>query len=104
MRYEKRCRLVAFEEKQFQTEWRLFDSIKVELIGLDLSEVWANIVRSIGGLSNSEDFRESVEKVVHNEKLQKQIDLLEARLAKEIQNHIQRELFSQIQELKKQLR
>lgn len=104
MRYEKRCRLVVFEDKQFQTEWRMFDSIQVELVGLDLGEIWANIVRSIGGLSDSEDFRDSVEKAVHNEKIQKLIDTLEKKLAKEKQNHVQRELFSQIQELKKQLR
>ena len=104
MSYEKRCRLVVFEDKQFQTEWRMFDSIQVELVGLDLGEIWANIVRSIGGLSDSEDFRDSVEKAVHNEKIQKPIDTLEKKLAKEKQNHVQRELFSQIQELKKQLR
>ena len=104
MRYEKRCRLVVFEDKQFQTEWRMFDSIQVELVGLDLGEVWANIVRSIGGLSDSEDFRESVEKAVHNEKIQKQIDTLEKKLAKEKQNHVQRELFAEIQSLKAQMK
>jgi len=104
MRYENRCRLVVFENKRFQTEWRLFNKIEVELVGLDIGEVWANIVRSIGGLSESEDFRESVDKAVHNEKIQKQIDNLEKKLAKEKQNHVQRELFAQIQELKGQLR
>ena len=104
MRYEKRCKLVVFEDKQFQTDWRIFDSIRVELVGLDLGEVWANIVRSIGGLSVSEDFRESVDKAVHNEKIQKQIDLLEVKLAKEKQNHVQRELFAEIQSLKAKLK
>ncbi len=103
MRYENRCKLVVMEEKQFQTEWKLFDSISLELIGLDLSEIWANFVRIIGGLSDSEDFDETIRVAIQNEKIQKQIDTLEKKLAKEKQNHVQRELYAQIQLLKKQL-
>ena len=104
MRYENRCRQVVFEDKRFQTEWQKFEDIRIELVGLDLEEIWANIVRSIGGLSENEDFKESVSKAVHNEKIQKQIDVLEKKLSKEKQNHIQRELFAQIQSLKAELR
>ena len=104
MEYEKRCRLAVFEDKQFSTDWRLMDDVTLELVGLDLGEVWANIVRSIGNLSETEDFKESVAKAVHNEKIQKQIDALERKLSREKQNHVQRDLYAQIQELKKQLR
>ena len=103
MTFEGRCRLAVFEGKQFQTDWDLSDNIRIEMIGLDFGEVWANIVRMIGGLSPKEEFKESIDKAIHNDRIQKQIDLLNNKLAKERQNHVQRDLYAQIQELRKQL-
>lgn len=104
MSYQDRCRLATVEGTRFQTKWAKEESIQLEMVGLDLGEAWANFVRSIGGLNEREDFEETIEKTVHNEKIQNEIKKLEKKLAKEKQNHVQRELFTKIQELKKQLR
>lgn len=104
MLYGDRCKLVVFEEMQFQTEWGPADDVQIQLIGLDIGEVWENLVRYVGDLPQNEPFEDSVTKAVFNAGIQKQIDMLENKLAKEKQNHVQREIYAQIQQLKKQLR
>ncbi|MCQ2070973.1 MAG: DUF4391 domain-containing protein [archaeon] len=103
MSYQERCRLAVVEGTVFQTKWIKEGEVKLEMVGLNIGEVWANFVRSIGNLTGEEDFEETIERTVRNEQIQKQIDLLEKKLSKEKQNHVQRELFAQIQELKKKL-
>lgn len=101
--YQDRCRLAVIEGMKFFSKWVKGESIQLEMVGLDLGEVWANFVRSIGGLDEGGNFDETIEKTVRNEQIQKEIDRLEKKFAKEKQNHVKRDLFAQIQELKKQL-
>ncbi len=101
--YQDRCRLAVVEGTKFFSKWVDEEDIRLEMVGLDLGEVWANFVRSIGGLTEEGDFEETLEEAVRKEQIQKEIDRLEKKLAKEKQNHVQRELFAQIQTLKKNL-
>lgn len=101
--YQDRCRLAVVEGTKFFSKWVDEEDIRLEMVGLDLGEVWANFVRSIGDLTEEGDFGETIEKAVRKEQIQKEIDRLEKKLAKEKQNHVQRELFARIQNLKKNL-
>ena len=92
-------------ERMFFTQWQPIDSAALPLTGLSLDDVWQSFVTTIGDI-NIQDGNSLSEQIAHNEqqeKLQKQIAALEAKMRKEKQPRKKLELHQQIQKLKKLL-
>lgn len=95
--------LAVYEKVPFFSESVKVDEVHLSLSGLDLDQVWENIVRYIAPeLSNQMPFREAIDEYIRVADLNKKIEALEKKLAKAKQNHEQRSLFAQINELKKE--
>ena len=92
-------------ERMFFTQWQPTDSASLPLTGLSLDDVWQSFVTTIGDI-NIQDGNSLSEQIAHDdqqEKLQKQIAALEAKMRKEKQPRKKLELHQQIQKLKKEL-
>ncbi len=100
--YGSETRLAVFEETLFITEWDRTGSSKLELVGLDLDEVWANIVRLIGDLPPDVPLKEAVAEHIRVENINKEIAALEKKFTKTKQNHEQRAIYAEIQKLEKE--
>ena len=100
--YGSETRLAVFEETLFITEWDRTGSSRLELIGLDLDEVWANIVRLIGDLPPEVPLKEAVEEHIRVENINREIAALEKKFTKTKQNHEQRAIYAEIQKLEKE--
>ena len=99
--FEGRCTLAAYERTPFLSSPKKIGDVSLSLSGLDLDEVWENIVRSISSaLSEQLSFNEAIDEYLRVTDLNRRIDALEKKLAKSKQNHEQRDLFAQINELK----
>ena len=70
--------------------------------GLSLDAVWDNIVKSIGGIDVAEGntLVEQIKENAEREKILKQIEILQHKMAREKQPRRKRELFEEIKELK----
>jgi hypothetical protein len=78
-----------------------YDSF-LTLQGLNLDAVWDNIVKSIGGIDVAEGniLVEQIKENAEREKILKQIEVLQHKMAIEKQPRRKRELFGEIKELK----
>lgn len=103
LRFDTWLQIAIYEGLMFHTEWVKENDLDIELVGLNLNEMWANLVRKFGNLSDEDEFEETIDNAVKIDQVRKQIEVLEKKLAKEKQNHVKRDLFAQIQELKSQL-
>ena len=96
-------RLAVYHTKLIQSEWQPPDDCTLSLKGLNLDDVWNNIVVQIGSIDvevgNSLEEQIAVDE--ERSKIQKEIDRLEALARKEKQPKKKFELVQQIQELKK---
>ena len=70
LEYGGKDKLAVYYRKLMQTEWKLLDEQRIELTGIDLEEVWQNIIASIGGI-HIEAGRTLDEQLEVNEKRQK---------------------------------
>ncbi|MCR5783539.1 MAG: DUF4391 domain-containing protein [Clostridia bacterium] len=104
LEYGKEARLSVFRGKVISTPWRQTDDITVTLKGLDLDEVWQNIIVQIGDIEirsgNSLDEQIAIDE--KRAKLQKEIDKLEKIARAEKQPKKKIELLMQINKLKHQ--
>lgn len=95
--------LAVYEKLPFTSKMMQSDTVSISLIGLDLDEIWENIVRFIAAeLSPELPLKEAIDEFIRISDLNKKIEALEKKLVKSKQNHEQRELFSQINKLKKE--
>lgn len=95
--------LAVYEKVPFFSGSIKADEVRLSLSGLDLDQVWENIVRFIAPeLSNELPFGDAVDEYIRIADINKKIEALEKKLAKAKQNHEQRSLFAQINELKKE--
>ena len=102
--FDDSLQIAVKEGLLFHSDWKTEDELNIELVGLNLDEVWANIVRRLGDLPDEGEFKDVIDNTVRNAAIRNQIEALEKKMAKEKQNHVLRELYAQIQELKSQLR
>lgn len=91
----------------YHTEWLEEDKLTLNMEGLNLDAVYENYVRQIAGdrlerETSGERLKESIERDEKRQQLQKQIDVLTARIRKEKQLNKQMEMNSQLKELKKE--
>lgn len=105
MHYEQ-VQFAIFHERLFLTPWQPADEASLPLNGLSLDDVWQSFVTNIGDIDikDGNTLTEQIALDEQQEKLRKQIAALETKLNKEKQYNIQRQIFAEIKELKKQLK
>ena len=91
----------------YHTDWVMEDSFPLRIDGLNMDNIYENLVRQIAGnelvKENDESLKETVERKAEREKLEKEIERLRAKVRKEKQFNRQIELNAQLKKLIKQL-
>lgn len=103
LQYEEEIQLAVFCEKVFTSYWMGETKATISLIGLNLDEVWENIIKKIeGGEWDSElSLKENIEQKEKKEKLQKEIEVLKKKMKNEKQFNRQIEIKAEIKKLEK---
>jgi len=94
--------------KYYHTDWLDEDALPLKLEGLSIDAIYENFVRQIAGEtlsseSSQETLKESVERDLQKQELQKQIAVLQGKIKKEKQLNKQMQMNSELKKLKKQL-
>lgn len=107
LHYEEEVQFAIYHTKLITSNWQLLtpDSLFLTLNGLNLDNVWENIVKSIGNIEVNEGntLKDQIAENDEKEKLLKQIEQLEKKCRAEKQSHKKLELFEQIKKLKNQI-
>lgn len=102
LQYEEQTQLCIFHTRLQQSEWMPTEETTIPLQGLNLDDVWNNIVASIGSLDATSE--ESIEQQILNreqkEKLLRHIEVLEKKCRTEKQTRAKYELHQKIEKLK----
>jgi len=102
LQYDGSTQLCIFHTRLQQSEWMSSDEAIIPLQGLNLDDVWNNIVASIGGLDAASE--ETIEQQIINreqkERLLRQIEVLEKKCRLEKQTHKKYELHQELLKLK----
>lgn len=98
----------AFKVNQYyHTDWMTEDELPLKLEGLNVDTVYENYVYQIAGdtlqASDSESLQDAVERDEKIKHLNKQIEVLQAKIRKEKQLNVQMKLNSELKQLKKDL-
>ena len=103
--YDGQTQFCIFHTRLQQSTWIPTEEAVIPLQGLNLDDVWNNIVASIGNLDATSG--EAIEQQIINreqkEKLLRQIEVLEKKCRLEKQTHKKYELHQVIQKLKESL-
>jgi len=105
LEYDRKARLAVFHTKLQQSDWKPIEELKLELKGLNLDEVWEDIILQVSGIT-LEPNRTLDEQIKVNDtklKLKKQIETLEKLARCEKQPKKKFEFAQQIQCMKKEL-
>ena len=104
LHYEEEVQFAIYHTKLITSEWQLIthNSSLITLQGLDLDNVWDNIVKQIGHIEVQEGntLTEQIKANEEQAKLLAQIKTLERKMASEKQPRRKREYFEQIKKLK----
>lgn len=107
LHYEEEVQFAIYHTKLITSNWQLLtpDSSFLTLNGLNLDNVWENIVKSIGNIEINEGntLKEQIAENDEKEKLLKQIERLEKKCRAEKQPRKKFELYSKIKSLKQLL-
>ena len=107
LHYEEEVQFAIYHTKLITSEWQLIthNSSLITLQGLNLDNVWDNIVKQIGHIEVQEGntLTEQIKANEEQTKLLAQIKMLERKMANEKQPRRKREYFEQIKNLKKKL-
>lgn len=102
LQHENQTQLCIFHTRLQQSEWMPTEETTIPLQGLNLDDVWNNIVASIGSLDATSE--ESIEQQILNreqkEKLLRQIEVLEKKCRTEKQTRRKYELHQELEKLK----
>lgn len=103
LRYDNEIKLAVFHAKLFSSVWQDIDAATLPLNGLNLDTVWENIVSSIGEFSVEQDksLTEQIKVDEERDKFLRQIAALERQMNTTKQPRRKRELFVELQNLKK---
>lgn len=104
--YEHQAQLAIIHEGLHTSSWRAKDEICIPLSGLNFDAVWEQLVATIGNISlnNEQTLGERIQKKQEQERLLKEIELLERKMDKEKSLGKQMQLRSQVNELRKRLK
>ena len=105
LQYEEQIQLCVFHTRLLQSAWILMADVTITLQGLTLDETWEHIVAEIGGLDTQSE--QTIEQQIatneQQERLLRQIEMLEKRCRAEKQTKKKYELHQQILKLKEEL-
>ena len=102
MQFEEQTQFCIFHTRLQQSAWMATEEAVITLQGLSLDDVWNSIVATIGGL-DAQGETTIEEQIIHREqqeKLHRQIELLEKQCRTEKQTRKKYELHQKLQELK----
>lgn len=110
LRHEGDARLAIFHGKLYCSEWNDTDSLYCDIVGLNMDEVWENLIEQIAiardtpgsptpGMNIDERLNSQEERL----KLQKQLERLEKQAQNERQPKKKFEIVGRINEIKKKL-
>lgn len=102
---QEQAKLAIFEQELFQTAWQEKEEINVPLEGIDIDQIWQNLVLFIGGFSleNENTLAQQIALNAQRQTLLSKINLLENKRNKERQPKKKLTLHKEIQELKAEL-
>lgn len=102
LHFDDEVQFAVYHTKLITSDWAERTRHAVSLQGLNLDAVWDNIVKSIGGIDVAEGntLVEQIKENAEREKILKQIEILQHKMAIEKQPRRKRELFEEIQRLK----
>lgn len=104
LHYEEEVQFAIYHTKLITSEWQIINhkSEIIHLQGLNLDNVWDNIVKQIGHIEVQEGntLTEQIKADEEHTKLIAQIKMLERKMANEKQPRRKREYFEQIKKLK----
>lgn len=105
LQYDGQTQFCIFHTQLQQSAWMPSDEAVIPLQGLNLDNVWNNIVASIGDLdaTSGETIEQQIINREQKEKLLRQIEVLEKKCRLEKQTHKKYELHQVIQKLKESL-
>lgn len=99
-------KLAAYYKVVHQTEWRPEGSVRIDLTALDMDSLWENLIIQIGNIGIDKG-RTTLDKQIENNEridaIQKQIAVLEKKIAKEKQFNRQIELNQELRKMKAEL-
>jgi len=97
-----KVRFAIVHQKLFVGDWVPLEEAALLLVGMDLEQAWAKIVKSIGGFEvmDGVTVEEQISLDIERQKRIKQIENLEKKLKTEKQPIKRYDLFKEIQELK----
>lgn len=102
LHFDDEVQFAVYHTKLITSDWSERTPQIVFLQGLNLDAVWDNIVKSIGGIDVAEGntLVEQIKENAEREKILKQIEVLQHKMAIEKQPRRKRELFEEIRILK----
>ena len=120
LQYEDKCQAwIGYKEaaasgnsvfkvnRYYHTDWLPMEEIPVKLEGLSIDKVYENFVRQVAGeqlqSKPTESIKESVERAEQLQQINKQIEILQAKIRKEKQLNKQVQMNSELRVLKKKL-
>lgn len=99
-----RCKPTVFDDVMIEGEWALESNLSMNLNGLDLDDVWKNLIMQIGHIDAGN--YDNLSDMIHEYEKRKRTGAEIARLTKKMMNEKQpkkkRELFEQIRKLDQQ--
>ena len=103
LRYADKVRFAAYHTKFFISDWQQVGNACLPLSGLNFDMVWSNLISSIGNfvVEQENSLTEQIKIDEEKQKLQQQIANLERQMNVTKQPRRKRELFLEIQKLKK---
>lgn len=105
LKYKNKYKLAIYEKKIFFSNWKTEEEINFELIGLDLSSVWDNLVLQITDIEidKENNLSEQIDIEILKEELKTKIEKLEKKINRENQAKKKFELYQQMKTYEKEL-
>lgn len=105
LHFEDEAMLAVYHSKLFTSPWQPIDNVTVPIEGLSLDAVWQSLVSSIGQFSVEQEnsLTEQIKVDEERDKLLRQIAALERQINATKQPSRKRELFLELQRIKKSL-
>lgn len=105
LKYENEFRLAIYETTLLFSDWKAEVDIKLNIQGLDLSQVWINFITQVADIKieQGNTLAEQIEIENRKRKIIKQIEIIENKARKEPQSKKKFELFQQLKAYEKEL-
>lgn len=102
LHWEGEVRFAVYHTKLFLSPWQSQEAATLPITGLNMDDVWQNIVSSVGAFEVDDDntLNEQIQVDEEHAAVQRQIDQLSRQLAATRQPRRRYEIFQQIQKLK----